>query len=390
MNLQPFFKLMAERNASDLFLSANSPIVIKIQGACYPVNNQVLSGEHVKQLVYQLLSPERIAAFERDMELNMGYEIPGVGNYRINIFRSRGAVAMVVRYIRADLPTIEELRMPETLKTLIMEKRGIVLLVGATGSGKSSTVSAMLEYRNQNHNGHILTVEDPVEFIYTHKKSLVNQREIGVDTKSYSEALKNAMREAPNVLMIGEIRDRETMSYALQYALAGHLCISTLHANNSYHSLSRIVNFFPLEARESLLYDLSNSLKAVVSQRLVRGKAGKLIPAVEVMLNTSYIAELIRNGELSKIKEAMEQTLSEGSQTFEQALYRLYRDGEIELDEALRNADSATNLSWMINNAQTIEEREQVVRDKNASSQTNKKAGDDQDGGNLMFDMSLH
>lgn len=386
MNLLPFFKLMAERGASDIFLSANSPIIIKIQGVCYPVNNQVLTADHVKQLVYQLLTPERIAAFERDMELNLGHEIPGVGNYRINVFRSRGAVAMVVRFIRPTPPTIEELRMPDTLKTLIMEKRGIVLVVGATGSGKSSTVSAMLEYRNQSHNGHILTVEDPVEYIYSHKKSLVNQREIGVDTKSYSEALKNAMREAPNVLMLGEIRDRETMSYALQYALAGHLCISTLHANNSYHSLSRIVNFFPLEARESLLYDLSNSLKAVVSQRLVRNKKGQLIPAVEIMLNTSYIAELIRNGELSKIKEAMEQSLTEGAQTFEQALYRLYRDGEIELDEALRNADSATNLSWMINNSQTIEERERQVRSQNNTVQHSS----DPDKGNLMFDTDLH
>ena len=387
MNLLPFFKLMAERNASDLFLSANSPIVIKLQGVCHPVNNQVLSGEHVKQLAYQMLSPERIAAFERDLELNLGYEIPGVGNYRINIFKSRGSVAMVVRFIRPTAPTIEELRMPEVLKTLVMEKRGIVLVVGATGSGKSSTVSAMLDYRNEHHNGHILTVEDPVEFIYSHKKSLVNQREIGIDTLSYHDALKNAMREAPNVLMIGEIRDQETMSFALQYALAGHLCISTLHANNSYHSLSRIVNFFPLEARESLLYDLSNSLKAVISQRLIRNKQGKLVPAVEVMLNTSHIAELVRKGELSAIKDAMEQSLTEGSQTFEQALYHLYRSGEVELDEALRNADSATNLSWMVNNAQTVDEREQQVKQK--PDTTPDQPGADQ-GDTLMFDTDLH
>lgn len=387
MNLLPFFKLMAERNASDLFLSANSPIIIKIQGACHPVNNQVLNAEQVKYLVYQLLPPERIAVFEQDWELNTGYEIPGVGNYRINVFRSRGSVSMVVRFIKPKAPSIEELRMPETLKDLVMEKRGIVLVVGATGSGKSSTVSAMLNYRNENHSGHILTIEDPVEFIYTHKKSLVNQREVGLDTKSYSDALKNAMREAPNVLMMGEIRDQETMSYALQYALAGHLCVSTLHANNSYHSLARIVNFFPLEARESLLYDLSNALRAIVSQRLVRNKAGQLIPAVEVMLNTSYIAELIRGGDLSKIKEAMEQSLTEGSQTFEQSLYRLYRNGEIDLDEALRNADSATNLSWMVNNAQTVDEREQQAASTKAASS---KAADKGAGDPLMFDMSLH
>ncbi len=386
MNLLPFFKLMAERNASDLFLTANSPVIIKIQGVCYPVNNQVLSGEHVRHLVYQLLSPEHIAAFERDWELYTAHEIAGVGNFRINVFKSRGAVAMVVRFIKPQAPTLEELRMPEVLKSLVMEKRGIVLVVGSTGSGKSSTMSAMLNYRNEHHSGHILTIEDPVEFIYTHRKSIVNQREIGVDTKSYSEALKNAMREAPNVLMLGEIRDQETMNYALQYAQAGHLCISTLHANNSYHSLARIVNFFPIEARESLLYDISNALKAIISQRLVRSKSGQLVPAVEILLNTNYIAELIRGGDLSSIKEAMEKSLSEGSQTFEQALYRLYRDGEIELDEALKNADSATNLSWMINNAQAVDEREQ----KASAGKPASPAQDKDEGDSLSFDMSLH
>ncbi|GGP19602.1 PilT/PilU family type 4a pilus ATPase [Silvimonas iriomotensis] len=380
MNLMPFFKLMSERQASDLFLSANAPITIKIQGVCYPVNNQVLGADHVKQLVYQIMNPQQIAKFEKDLELNMGMALEGIGSFRINVFKSRGSVAMVVRFIKPNAATLEELRMPGLLKDLVMEKRGIILVVGATGSGKSSTVSAMLEHRNQNHPGHILTMEDPIEYLYTHKKSLVNQREVGVDTHSFNDALKNAMREAPDVLMIGEMRDRETVTYAMQYAQAGHLCISTLHANNSYHSLARMVNFFPQEARESLLYDLSTSLKAIISQRLIRNKQGKLIPAVEILLNTARISELIRDGQLSDIKEAMEQSLAEGSQTFEQSLYRLYRAGEVELDEALRNADSATNLSWMVNNAQTVEEQD-------ASS--GKKTGE-AEAPDLNFNISLH
>ncbi|NHQ86159.1 PilT/PilU family type 4a pilus ATPase [Iodobacter sp. HSC-16F04] len=379
MNLLPFFKLMAERNASDLFLAAQSPIVIKIDGQCYPVNNQVLAPEHVKQLAYQLMTPERIAEFENTLEMNFAYPVAGVGSFRINIFRARGSVSMVARFIRSNIPSFEELRVPPILKDLIMEKHGIILVVGATGSGKSSTMAAMLNHRNENHAGHILTMEDPIEFLHKHKKSLVNQREIGIDTKSYHEALKNAMREAPNVLMIGEIRDQETMTHAMQYAQAGHLCISTLHANNSYHSLSRIVNFYPQESREALLYDLSSSLKAIVSQRLVKNKEGKLVAAVEVLLNTPRIAELIRAGELSDIKQAMEQSLSEGSQTFEQALYKLYRNGEVELDEALKSADSATNLSWLVNNAQPLTEHQ------------NSKPDDKPDAApDMSFDISLH
>ncbi|WP_028454369.1 PilT/PilU family type 4a pilus ATPase [Chitinilyticum litopenaei] len=386
MNLLPFFKLMAERSASDLFLSAHSPIVIKIQGVCHPVNNQILAPEHVKQLAYQLMNEEQIARFERELEMNFALPISGVGSFRVNIFKARGNVAMVVRYIRINAPSIEELRMPPVLKELVMEKRGIILLVGATGSGKSSTVAAMLNYRNENHAGHILTIEDPVEFLHPHKKSIFNQREVGIDTLSYSEALKNAMREAPNVLMMGEVRDRETMLYAMQYAQAGHLCISTLHANNSYHSLSRIVNFFPQEAREALLYDLSTSLKAIISQRLVRNKQGMLVPAVEVMLNTNRIAELIRNGDLADIKDAMEQSLSEGAQTFEQALYRLYRSGEVDLDEALRNADSATNLSWMVNNSQTVEEQERVASNGKPGAEASKTEAEPE----ISFNMELH
>ncbi|SMC19387.1 twitching motility protein PilU [Andreprevotia lacus DSM 23236] len=389
MNLLPFFKLMAEHKASDLFLSAQSPVIIKIGGNCRPVNNQVLNAEHVQQLVYQLMTPKQIADFERDLESNFAISVPGVGRYRINVFRARGAVAMVARYIRVDPPSLKELRIPEVLQELVMQKHGIILMVGATGSGKSSTMAAMLNYRNENHAGHILTLEDPVEFMHPHKKSLFNQREVGLDTKSYGEALKNAMREAPNVLMIGEIRDQETMLHAMQYAQAGHLCLSTLHANNSYHSMSRIVNFFPQDAREALLYDLSTSLKAIVSQRLVRTTDGRLVPAVEIMLNTPRIAELIRNGQLSEIKEAMEQSLTDGSVTFEQALFRLYSSGEIELDEALHNADSATNLSWMINNANAGGGEAPPARPKASESALAPKPEAAEDP-NLNFNIDLH
>ncbi|MDK2125382.1 PilT/PilU family type 4a pilus ATPase [Parachitinimonas caeni] len=358
MNLLPYFKLMAERQATDLFVTAGAPVQVKIQGVIHPVNKQVLSPDHVKQLAYELMNDEQISDFERDWEMNFRQGVEGLGSFRVNVFKQRGSVAMVIRYVKATSPGIEELRLPEVLKSLILEKRGLIFLVGATGSGKSSTVTAMLEYRNSTTPGHILTIEDPVEYLYTHKKSIVSQREVGIDTHSYSDALKNAMREAPDVLMIGEVRDKLVMQQAMAYAQAGHLCISTLHANNSYHMLNRIINFFPHDARESLLMDLSVALKAVISQRLVRNKRGTLTPAVEVLVNSARISELIKNGEIDQIKDAMENSLYEGSQTFEQALYKLFKEGEITYEEALKNSDSATNLAWLVNNAQSLEELE--------------------------------
>ena len=258
---------------------------------------------------------------------------------------------MVIRFIKPDIPTVEQLKLPPVLKDLVMEKLGMIIVVGATGSGKSSTMAAMIDFRNSTRTGHILTIEDPMEFSYKHKKSIVNQREIGMDTRSYDDALTSAMREAPDLLMIGEIRDKPTLQSALLFAQTGHLCLSTLHANNSYHALNRIVNFFPREAREALLADLSISLRCVISQRLVRSKDGGRIPAVEIMQNTQHIAELVKKGNINEIKEAMEQSLAPGSQTFEQSLYQLYSSGQITIENALANADSSSNLHWLINNA---------------------------------------
>ena len=351
MVLTPLFKLMAEKQASDMFFTAGSPIQIKIQGEVMPINAQVLDPASVQKMAYECMTPEQIKAFEAELEINFSLIESGVGSFRVNVFRQRGAVAMVIRHIKVAIPTIEELRLPPVLKDVVMEKRGLIMVVGSTGSGKSSTLAAMINHRNQSKSGHILTIEDPIEFMYRHAKSIVNQREVGIDTRSYSNALVNAMREAPDVILIGECRDRETFLAALAYAQTGHLCLTTVHANNSYYALNRVINFFPHEARNSLLMDLSVSLRAVVSQRLVRDTHGKLCPAAEILLNTKHIQELIKSGDIDQIKDAMEQSLAPGCQTFEQALYGLYTQGVISLDEALANADSATNLSWLIDNA---------------------------------------
>ncbi len=351
MFVRTLFKLMADTQASDMFFTAGAPVQIKIKGEIVPLDENVLDPATMNKIAYEAMTPEQIEAFEKDMEINFSLAERGIGSFRINIFRQRGSCGMVIRHIKFKLPTIEELGLPEDLKDLIMTKRGLIMVVGATGSGKSSSLAAMIDYRNGAKSGHILTIEDPIEFMYRHKKSIVNQREVGIDTRSYHNALKNAMREAPDVILIGESRDQETFSAALQYAQTGHLCLTTLHANNSYYALNRVINMFPHDQRESLLMDLSVSLKAVISQRLVHDVSGNLCPAVELMLNTQHVAELIKKGEIDQIKVAMEQSLSPGSQTFEQSLFKLYQSGRVTLQEAMINADSATNLHWLINNA---------------------------------------
>ena len=352
MILDPLFKLMAEKNASDLFITAGTPIHIKIQGSSVPVNQQVMLPDMITKIANELMNDEQRVRFHETMEMNLSIGQQAIGNFRINIFKQRGTISIVVRFIPGVIPSLDTLGLPGQLSELIMAKHGLILVVGSTGSGKSTTMAAMIDHRAANKSGHILTIEDPIEFLFKHKKSLINQREVGLDTQSWTNALKSAMRQAPDCILIGEIRDKDTMAMAIAYAQTGHLCLATLHANNSYHALNRIINFFPLENRTSLYLDLSVTLKAIISQRLVKKHDGVRIPAVEVLLNTRHISELIETGEVPGIKEAMEQSMAPGSQTFEQDLYRLYKTGVVTLEEALANADSPTNLSWLINNSE--------------------------------------
>ena len=349
--MKRLFQVMADKKASDIFMSVGAPINIKINGVAVPVNQAIMTSDTIRQLLYEILTERQIKEFEEEMELNTALALEGVGSFRISAFRQKGAPAVVVRYIPSSIPAIDSLGVPEVLKEVIMQKRGLILMVGATGSGKSTSLASMIDYRNERKSGHILTLEDPVEFIFQNKKSIVNQREVGTDTKAFEVALKNALRQAPDCILIGEIRDKQTMAMALAYAQSGHLCLATLHANNSYHAMNRIINFYPLETRPSLLLDLAAALQAVISQRLVRTKTGARVAAVEVLLNTRNISELIEKGEISEIKEALEKSLAPGSQTFEQALFKLFMEGKITQDEAMANADSATNMLWLINQA---------------------------------------
>ena len=352
-NMERVLRLMSEKVASDVYLSSSSPILIKINGQLLQLSDQPLTHAQPRQLLAELLSPSQLEELDDTGELNVGVGIAGVGSFRLSAFKQRGTIAAVFRCIPFVIPTLESLNVPESLNTMVMEKRGLILMVGATGAGKSTTLAAMLEQRNQQLAGHILTIEDPIEFLFNNKKSVVNQREVGRDTQSLQIGLKNALRQAPDCILIGEIRDRETMTAAISYALSGHLVLSTLHANNSYHAMGRILSFYSPEARPALLADLAAGLKAVVSQRLLRATAGGRIPAVEVMHNTKLISELIEKGDFSGIKEAMEKSLAEGSQTFEQDLARLINTGVISRDEGLAYADSPTNLMWRLQNDMT-------------------------------------
>ena len=343
-----FLNLMVEKAGSDLFFSVGAPVNLKIEGITHPLKMPALRPGQVKQLAYSVMNERQISEFEAKMEMNLSISAENLGRFRVNVFVQRGETGMVIRYIKNKIPPLAALGLPPVLEKLVMRKRGLVLVTGATGSGKSTTLASMLNYRNENATGHILTIEDPLEFLHAHKLSVVDQREVGIDTHSYEEALKNALREAPDVIMIGEIRDRNTMKQAIAYAETGHLCLSTLHANNANQAMERVINFFPEEAHRQLLVDLSLNLAGVVSQRLIPGLHEKLVPAVEVMLNSSYISDLITKGEFSGIKEAMARSTEIGMCTFDQALYQLYTEDRISLDEALHNADSRTDLALRI------------------------------------------
>jgi twitching motility protein PilU len=350
MLMDRLFLLMKEKGASDLFLAANSPIHLKINGNLLPINQQNMDATNIMALLAEVVPVADLPALERCNELNIGIPVSGIGRFRLSAFRQRGTISAVLRFVSQTIPALDTLSLPPVLSELIMEKRGLMLVVGSTGSGKSTTIASMLDHRNELRSGHILTIEDPIEYLFRNKKSIVNQREIGTDSDSLEIALKNSLRQAPDCILIGEIRDKGTMSAAIAYAQSGHLVVATLHANNSYNALNRIISFFPSENRNALLLDLSSTLRAIISQRLLSTTAGNRKPAVEVMLNTRHIAELIEKGEISQIKEAIEKSLSPGSQTFELALIQMIKDGLITQDEALSHADSASNLLWLLNN----------------------------------------
>ena len=349
MNVKPLFKLMVEKKASDLFFAPYSPAKIKIEGKIMPVNKLEMTPKMVRQAALELMTEEQMEAFKEELEIDFAISEKGLGRFRVNVFHQRGNVAMVLRYITNELPTLDDLGMPEQLKELTMLRRGLILMVGATGAGKSTTLAAMVNHRNEKTSSHIITVEDPIEFLHPNKQSIVNQREVGLDTKSYHRALKSAVRAAPDVIQIGEIRDREAMQAALDMAGTGHLVLSTLHSNNAAETLDRIINMFPQEQHAQVFMDLAHYLRAILSQRLVSGRNGKRVAAVELMLNTPHVKDLIMKGLIADVKEAHKDSGEQGMQTFDDALLELYKDGVITLEEAMTHADSRSNLEAKIN-----------------------------------------
>lgn len=348
MDMFDYLKLTIKEKASDLFISVGAPPTIKVQGEARPINDTPLTTEDVTMMARSIMNDAQQKEFEMTMELNMALSLDDFGRFRINVFRQRGEVAMVARYIIGVIPSLAELNLPPILNSIVMEERGLVLIVGSTGSGKSTSLASMIDYRNAEHTGHILTIEDPIEYIHHHKKSIVDQREVGIDTLSYDNALKNAMREAPDVILIGEIRDRATMKNAIAYAETGHLCLSTLHANNANQAMERVINFFQEDAKQQLLFDLSLNLKAVISMRLIPGINHFRIPVVEVLINSPFVSALIEKGKIDEIKEVMERSHDLGMQTFDQALFELYKEGKITQENAIRYADSKNNVGLKI------------------------------------------
>lgn len=349
MNIDPYLKLMVEQNASDLFFTTGAPVCTKVEGVMRRVSRNVLGPGEARKIAFSIMDDQQIKEFELTKEMNLGISIAGAGRFRVNVYYQRGEVSMVVRFIKGDIPALEDLGMPPILKELVVQKNGLVILVGSAGSGKSTTLAAMIEHRNIEQTGHIITIEDPIEYAFSHKKSIVGQREVGLDTLSYENALREAMRAAPDLIMIGEVRDTQTMEAAITYADTGHLCLTTLHAVNANQALDRIVNFFPSNGQGQVLTDLSLNLRGIISQRLIPSVDGGRVPAVEVMINTPYISDLIKRGKVGEIKTIMEKGAASGMQTFDQSLYDLYKSEKISLDDALGYADSRGNLEWQIN-----------------------------------------
>lgn len=348
LNITPVLKFMIEKSGSDLFFSTGAPINISIEGEAMPINAQIMKPGMVRDVAYSMMSEQQIQQFEQTLEANFALGVRDVGRFRINVFRQRGEVSMVIRHIKNVIPSLESLGLPAVLKDLVQRPRGLILIVGSTGSGKSTTLAAMIDYRNINHTGHILTLEDPIEFIHDHKKSVVDQREIGIDTLTFDSGLKNAMRQAPDVILIGEIRDMETMKHAVAYSETGHLCLATLHANNANQAIERILSFFPPDGRQGIMLSLALNLIGIVSQRLVPGVQTKRVAAIEVLINIPYIADLIQKFKLEEIKEVMANNNDIGMCSFDQSLFNLYHSGRISGENALRNADSRNDLSLKI------------------------------------------
>ncbi|OUR67224.1 type IV pili twitching motility protein PilT [Bermanella sp. 47_1433_sub80_T6] len=353
MPLKKYLQILAKHDGSDLYLSTGAPPSAKFQGTLKPLGREPLKPGQIAQMVEAVLDNDQKKEFAEEMELNMAISLPGCGRFRLNMFRQRNEVALVARNIVADIPKFDDLGLPEVLKEVVMAKRGLILFVGGTGSGKSTSLASLIDHRNTNSAGHIITIEDPIEFVHKHKKSIVNQREIGVDTKNFQAALKNTLRQAPDVILIGEIRDRETMEHALAFAETGHLAISTLHATNANQALDRIINFFPEERRNQLLQDLGLNLQAFISQRLIPTIDNKRVAAVEVLLGNKTIQEMIFKGDTDAIKEIMAKSENLGMQTFDAALFKLYKAGKISLKEAIKNADSEVNLKLRIKLAES-------------------------------------
>jgi twitching motility protein PilU len=346
--LPDYLRRMVDAKASDLFFSVGAPPALKIDGVIAPLDEPALTADAVDALALQAMSDRQEREFDETLEMNLAIDMADAGRFRVNVYRQRGNPAIAVRFITSQIPTLEQLNLPPLLHDLALVPRGLVLVVGAAGTGKSTTLASMIDHLNTQQAVHVLTVEDPIEYLHTHKKSIVDQREVGLDTRSYANALRNTMREAPDVLMIGEIRDQETMQAAIAYAETGHLCLATLHANNANQALDRIVNFFPDSAHHQLFVDLSLNLKAVISQRLLRGVDGRRLPAVEILLWSPFVAELIEKGEIAAIRDAMKQSFELGMLTFDESIYRLYAAGRISYDEAMDNADSRTDLGLRI------------------------------------------